>query len=153
MRRKVPITSLRAKVAYENGQASLAVSKLAFTRRRAPSFCVLLRRRRQRLRGIRERVQIVDHVGALAVLLDAGKAHRGARNEGLRIGQELVQIVIGPGAALGLHAGREVEATPALALLVADNAVEVGTDAVRTILLEGVAGGADLCRRLALVDG
>src|SRR5580704_5337848 len=151
MRPKVPITSLRAMVANENGQASLAVSKLAVTRRRRPSSCVLLRRRRQRLRCIRERVQIVDHVGALAVLLDAGKAHRGARNERLRIGQELVQIVIGPGAALGLHGCREVEAAAAFALLVADDAIEVGTDAVRTILLEGVAGGADLRRCLALL--
>src|SRR6202012_641888 len=133
--------------------ASLAVSNRAFPRRRGPAFCALLRRRRQRLRIVRQRMQIVDHVGALAVLLDAGEAHRGAGNERLRIGQELVQVVIGPGATLGLHGSREVEATAALALLVADDAVEVGTDAVRTVLFESMTGGANLGRRLALLDG
>src|SRR5262245_4161065 len=97
-------------------------------------------------------MQIGDDVGTLAVLLDAGKAHRGARDEALRIGDELVEIVVGPGAALGLHRGGEIE-TAALALVVADDAKEVGTDAVGTVLLEGVAGLADLDGRLALLDG
>src|SRR6202012_2075515 len=101
----------------------------------------LLRRGRQRNRIIRQRVQIIDHVGALAVLLDAGKAHRGARDKTLRVVDELVEVVIGPGAALGLHRGREVEAA-AFALLVADDAVEVRADAIRAALLEGVAGAA-----------
>src|SRR5665213_2492468 len=95
----------------------------------------LLRRRRQRNRTIRKRVQIVDHVGALAVLLDAGKAHRGARHKTLGARDELVEIVIGPGAALGLHGGGEIEPAAALALLVANDPVEIRTDAVGTTLL------------------
>src|SRR5450432_2740538 len=71
----------------------------------------LLRRRRQRNRAIGKGVQIVDHVGALAVLRDAGKAHRGAGNKALGIGDELVEVVKGPlatpkgfipGTAMGL---------------------------------------------------
>src|SRR6202000_1097957 len=123
----------------ENGQASLAVSYESFTRRRRPSQDGLFRGRRQRLGGVRQRVQVIDHVGALAVLLNAGEAHRRARNEGLGIGQELVEVVIGPGAALGLHGGREVEAAAAFTLLVAEDAKEVRADVVRAVLLEGVA--------------
>src|SRR5450432_4362857 len=71
----------------------------------------LLRRRRQRNRAIGKRAQIGDHVGALSVLRDAGKAHRGARNKALGIGDELVEVVKGPlatpkgfipGTAMGL---------------------------------------------------
>src|ERR1051325_4296705 len=78
-----------------------------------------LRCGRQRNGAIGQRPQVGDHVGALAVLLDAGKAHRGAGNEALRIGDERVEVVVGPGAALALHGGGEIEAT-ALALVVAD---------------------------------
>src|SRR6476661_4633587 len=111
----------------------------------------LLRCRRQRNRIIRERVQIGDHVGALAVLRDTGKTHRGAGNKALRVGDELAEVVVGPGAALGLHGGGEIESA-SLALMVADDAIEVRTDAVRTALLKGVAGGAFLGRRSALLD-
>ena len=50
-------------------------------------------------------MQVVDHVGALAVLLDTGKAHRGAGDEAFRIGDELVEVVVAPGAALTAHPG------------------------------------------------
>src|SRR6185312_8315422 len=62
-----------------------------------------LRCGRQRNGVVRKRPQVGDHVGPLAVLLDAGKAHGGAGNETLRVGDERVEVVIGPGAALGLH--------------------------------------------------
>src|SRR5581483_4494848 len=94
-----------------------------------------------------------DHVGALAVPLDSGEAHRGAGNETLRIGDELVEIVDRPRAALGFHRGREIEAAAIFAPAVADDAVEIRTDAVRPALLEGVAGLANLRGRLALLDG
>src|SRR5216684_5696362 len=91
----------------------------------------LLRRRRQRNRAIGKRAQIGDHVGALAVLGDAGKAHRGARNKALGIGDELVEVVKGPLATLGLHRRREIEPAP-LALLVADDTVKIRAAAVGT---------------------
>src|SRR4051812_43311479 len=103
---------------------------------------MLFRRCRKRNRLVGQRGQIGDHVGALGVLLDAGKAHRGAGNEALRIGDELVEVVERPFAALALHGGGEVEASLALALLLADGAVQVRTDAVGAALFEGVASGA-----------
>src|SRR3977135_2077367 len=109
------------------------------------SVGTLLRRRRQRNRAIGEGAQIGDHVGALAVLRDGGKAHRGARNKALGIGDELAEVVVAPLAALGLHRRREIEPAP-LALLVADDAVKIRADAVGTVFLEGVAGGAFLRR-------
>src|SRR4051794_277415 len=70
----------------------------------------LFRRRRQRNRLVGQRRQVSNHIGALAVLLDAGKAHRSAGNKTFWIGDELVQILEGPGAALLLHRRREIEA-------------------------------------------
>src|ERR1700710_2766017 len=95
----------------------------------------LFRRRRQRNRLVGQRREVSDHVGALAVLLDAGKAHRGAGDEALRTGDEFVQIVEGPGAALALHGSREIEAAFSLALLFVDGAEQVRTDAVGAALL------------------
>src|SRR5258707_15761331 len=82
----------------------------------------LFRRRRQRNRLVGQRREISDHVGALAVLLDAGKTHRGAGDEAFRTGDEFVQIVEGPGAPLALHGGRGIEAGFAFALLFIDGA-------------------------------
>src|ERR1700754_2998711 len=116
---------------------------IIFSENRFPLFGImlkLLRRRRKRLRMLRQGVQIGDHVGAFAVLGDTGKAHRGAGNKARGIGDELVEVVKGPVAALCLHGGREVEACLALPLLLADDAVEVGADAVRSALLERMAG-------------
>ncbi len=59
---------------------------------------------------------------------------------------ELVEVFIGPGAALGLHGSREIKSATSLAPLVADDAVKIGTDAVRAALLEGMAGSAFLRR-------
>src|SRR4051794_36584255 len=98
-------------------------------------------------------MQVGDHVGALAVLGDAGKAHRGARDEGLRIGNELVEVVVGPGAALPLHGRREIETPAVLAPLVANDPVKVRTDTIGATLLEGVAGTAFLRRCGTLFHG
>src|SRR5260370_36242102 len=112
----------------------------------------LLRRRRQRNRLVRKRVQIGDHVGALAVLRDTGKTHRGARNKALGIRDELVEVLVGPSAALGLQGGGEIEPA-SLAFMVADDAVKIRPDAIGATLLEGVAGGAFLRRSCPLLDG
>src|ERR1700694_1757984 len=97
-------------------------------------------------------MQISDHVGALAVLWNAGKAHRGAWDKALRIGDELVEILVGPGAALGLHGGREIEPA-SLAFMVSDDPVKIRTDAVGAALLEGVAGRAFFFPGATLLDG
>src|SRR5690242_10374792 len=97
-------------------------------------------------------MEIIDYVGALAVLRDARKTHRGARDVTLGIGDELVELLEIPLAALGLHRGRIVE--PRLGRAVAaDDTPEIGTDAVRTALLEGVAGLTNLGGGLALLHG
>src|SRR6516164_8881421 len=88
----------------------------------------------------------------LAVLRNTGKAHGRARNETLGVGDELVEIVDRPVATLGLHRSREIEPVAALALVVADNAVEIGADLVLAVLIEGVASGALLCGGCALFD-
>src|SRR6185369_4635827 len=146
VRRNVPITTTRSPCA--NGQA------LPGRSRRSPcrTVGILLRRCRQRSRMFRKRVQIGDHVGALAVLLNAGESHRRTWNEALGVRDELVEIVKGPGAALGLHGSREVEPA-ALASRFVDDAKEVRADAVRTALFEGVAGRALLGGGGALLDG
>src|SRR5450432_1587046 len=96
-------------------------------------------------------MQIGDHVGALAVLGDTGKTHRGAGNEALRIGNELVKVVVGPGAAFGLHRRREIEPA-SFASMVANDPEKIGADAVGAALLEGVAGGAFFCSGGTLFD-
>src|ERR1700730_11429548 len=105
-----------------------------------------------RNRVIRKRMQIGNHVGALAVPRNTGKSHRGARNKAPGIGDELVEVLVRPGAALGLHGCREIKST-SLAFMVADNAVKIWTDAVGTALLEGVAGGAFSRPGRTLFDG
>ena len=97
-------------------------------------------------------MQVGDYVGALLVVLDAGEGHGGAGDIAARVGQELVELVIGPAAALGLHRRGEVEAA-AFPALAADDVPEIGPDSVRAALGEGVAGFALLGGRLALVDG
>src|SRR6478752_8238654 len=113
---------------------------------------ILLRRGRQRLRLVRNRVQVGDHVSALAVLRDAGKAHRSAGNEGLGIGEKLVEVLEGPVTALALHGSREIEPATTGTLRLADDAIEVRTDAVGAALLKGVAGTALLGGAGALLD-
>src|SRR5215218_7641964 len=100
---------------------------------------------------LRQRVQIGDDIGALGILRDAGEAHRSARNETLRTGNELVEIVERPSPALGFHGSREVEPVTAFAPLLADDAIEVRTNAIRATLLEGVAGAALLGSGSALL--
>src|ERR1700710_2484568 len=116
---------------------------------RTPLLC----RRRQRNRLVGQGCEISDHIGALAVFLDAGKTHRRAGNEALGIGDELVQIVKSPGAALALHGSREIEPAFALALLFIDGAEQVRADAVGAALLEGMAGRAFLGSGGAFLGG
>src|SRR4030088_671590 len=60
-------------------------------------------------RLVGELVQIVDDVGALGVARQAREGPGGARHIALRVGQELVELVEGPVAALGLQRVRVVE--------------------------------------------
>src|SRR3974377_2237986 len=77
-----------------------------------------------------------------------GRAVHGAA----RIGQKLIELIIRPGAAFGLHGGGIVE--PRLGgALPTDDAPEIGTDAVRFTLLEGMARLALLGRTLATLGG
>src|ERR1700754_5292721 len=99
----------------------------------------LFRRRRQRNRLVGQGGEVSDHVGALAVLGNAGKTHRSAGDEAFWTCEELVQIVERPGAALALHGRREVEPAFAFALLFIDGAKQVRADAVGTALVEGMA--------------
>src|SRR6185437_3559058 len=109
---------------------------------------LFLRRLRQIERLVGQRVQVVDHVGALAFAREARELHRGARDVAARIGEELVELVPGPGAALRLHGSRIIEPRLCIALP-ADDAPQVGTDLVRAALLERMAGEADLGGSLA----
>src|SRR5258708_1761958 len=109
----------------------------------------LLRRGWQRSRVIRQRAQIVDHVGALAVLWQAGKSHRGAGDVTLGVSEEFVQLIVGPGAAFGLHGSREIEPA-SLASWLVDDPVKIGADPVGAALFEGMAGRALLGPRRAL---
>src|SRR5450755_3874167 len=97
-------------------------------------------------------MQIGNHVAALAVPRNTGKSHRGARNKAPGVGNELVEVLVRPGPALGLHGRREIEPS-SLAFMVADDTVKIWTDAVGTALLEGVARAAFFRRGGALLDG
>ena len=70
---------------------------------------------------------------------------------GRRLGQELVEVVVGPIAALRLHSFRIAEPGER-ALRASDDAPERRTDPDRAALVEGMAGLADLGVRLALGD-
>src|ERR1700704_1508903 len=105
----------------------------------------LFRSRRQRNRLIRQSMEISDHVGALAVLRDAGKAHRGSGDKALGAGDELVEVIVGPLASLGLHACGIIE-TRLAGAITAHDAVEVRADLVGTALAEVVTGAALLRR-------
>ena len=91
-----------------------------------------------------EAAQVVDHVGPLLRVREAGIGHLGAGCEGGGLGQPLVQLVIRPWARpLPLQGGGEL-----IAILHADrlaqHAVEVGADAGLAALVERVAGDAAL---------
>src|SRR3954453_2912118 len=94
VRRNAPVTTTRSHT--KTARRCLAV----LSRSPCRTVEMLFRRGRQRNRVIGQRVQVADHVGALAVLRDTGKAHRGAGNEALRVGNELVEVVKSPLAAL-----------------------------------------------------
>ena len=56
----------------------------------------------QRRRRIGQSVKIVDQVGALGILGDAGERHVVTRDETLRIGEIGIEVVEGPLALLAL---------------------------------------------------
>src|SRR5690606_31655213 len=96
---------------------------------------------RQRRRIVREAPQIGDQVGALLGVLRTGIGHLGAGGIGLRVLQELVQRVIGPGTLGALERVGVGEAVR-MALRGADDVGQVGADLVGAAGLDGVAGGA-----------
>src|SRR5258707_6878331 len=99
-------------------------------------------------RLVGELVQIVDDVGALGVARQARESHGRARHIALGVGQELVELVEGPVAALALQRGRVVE-TGSGRFRPAHDVPEVGAHLVGTALLEAVAGDAGLGGRFA----
>ena len=98
------------------------------------------------------RAQVGDHVGALLRLGKAGERHLGAAHEGLRLEDHVVDVFVGPIAALGLQRRRIAEALVAR-LLAADDVPLVRADLVRSALVDGMAGEALLHEdRLAGLD-
>src|SRR5690349_17089685 len=104
---------------------------------------------RQRLRIVAQRVEVRDDVRPVLGLGEASEGHLGALGEGLRIREPRVEVLDAPLALLRLQGLGEGEAAAALGDGRADDAVEVGADAVRAALVEGVAGGALLRLLLA----
>src|SRR3974377_2070009 len=93
-----------------------------------------------------------DDVRALIAAGQARERHGRAVQGAARIAQKVIELIIRPGAAFGLHGGGIVE--PRLGgALPTDDAPEIGTDAVRFTLLEGMARLALLSRRLAPLGG
>src|SRR4051794_251092 len=153
LRRKVPVTTPTTTMRSPHSETARQCLAVVSSQRPCRTVEILLRRGRQRSRVFRKAAQIGDHVGALAVFRNAGKAHRGAGNKALGIGDELVEVVIGPVAALALHGGGEIEPAAARTLRLVEDAVEVRSDAVGAALFEGVAGAALLGGGGALLDG
>src|SRR5262249_49185858 len=76
---------------------------------------------------------------------------RGARYESLRVGDERVDVVDRPLAALALHGGGVIE--PGLVCaLAADYAPQIRADLVRAALLKGMTGLAFFGSGLATLD-
>src|SRR4029077_3059696 len=98
--------------------------------------CVLFR---QRGRGVVYCAQIGDHVGAILRLGKAGERHLGAARESLWLEDHVVDVFVGPVAALALQGRRIAEAFVAR-LLAADDVPLVGADLVRSALVDGMAG-------------
>src|SRR3974377_218806 len=91
-------------------------------------------------------------VRPLIAARQASERHGRAVHGAARIGQKLIELIIRPGAAFGLRGGGTVD--PRLGgALPTDDAPEIGTDAVRFTLLEGMARLALLGRRLAPLGG
>ncbi len=121
------------------GLVSIPVKRLISRRARAPGGG----RRRQGSRIVRQGAEIGDDVGALFRVRLAREAHLGAGDKSLRAGDEAVEVLVGPVAALGLH-GVGIGEAGFAALGAADDAVKVGPDLRARALFEIVAGRADL---------
>src|SRR5262249_23794740 len=102
-----------------------------------------LRGSRQRRRAIRLRIQIDDHIGALVGTGHTGKAHRRPGDERLGIGDESIELIYSPIAALGFHRCRIVEPGDG-STWPANGAPKIRADLVGLALAEGVACDADL---------
>ena len=111
-------------------------------RHAAPSPALLA----ERLGLIAQRIEIGDDVGAVLGLAQADEGHLGALGEVLRLVEPVVERVERPGLAACACAAppRKRSRRGPRAIWLADDAVEIGADAVRAALVEGVAGGADL---------
>jgi len=96
-------------------------------------------------------MEIVDDVGSLGLFRFPREGHLRARHKGRRLGQELVEIVVGPIAALRLHCVRIIEPGDR-ALRAPDDAIQRRTDLDRAAFFEGMAGLADLGVGLTLAD-
>ena len=94
------------------------------------------------LRAIAVLIQIGDHVGALLQVRNAGESHACPRGEGLRVRKPMIQSLERPLAVMPFESGGVGKALVRRDL-VADNAIEVGTDHVRSTLLEAVANLAE----------
>src|SRR5947209_11351077 len=91
---------------------------------------------RQRRWVVVHRAQIGDQVGAILLLGQAGERHLGAAHEGLRLCDHVVDVFVGPVAALGLQRRGVAEALMAR-LLAADDVPLVGPDLVGAALVAG----------------
>src|SRR5580693_10377544 len=96
---------------------------------------------RQRRRVVVHGAQIGDHVGAILRLGKTGERHLGAAHESLRLEDHVVDVFVGPLAALGLQGRRIAEAYVAR-LLAADDVPLVRADLVWPALVDGMAGEA-----------
>src|SRR6185437_4569009 len=105
------------------------------------------------LRAVAQRVEIGHDIGAILGLGQAGEGHLGALGERLRVVEPLVELFNVPFLALmRAQRRRERVAVAVLGDRRAQHAIEIGPDAIRAALLEGVAGHAFLRLLLAGID-
>jgi len=105
----------------------------------------------QRHRIGRERVEIGDHVGALLIVRQTSKGHRGARRKRARFNQPSVECGEIPGAIFRFQGGRIIKARRG-GDLAPDYGVEIRPDLRSLALLEVVAGLALPCHICAALS-
>src|SRR5207248_8458201 len=100
---------------------------------------------------LRRALEIGDQVAAVAGVAQADEVHGRARQERLRVGQPLVEVVHGPYETLvgRLAECRRIFEAALRAGRAADDAAEVRSGQVLLRRIEGVAGGAELEQHLA----
>src|SRR5690606_30338191 len=87
-------------------------------------------------------LQIGNQVGTIFRLAETSEAHLRARSERLRVVEPCVHVRIVPASAVTRQRGRIGETGHMLANALAEHAVKVRADTVRTALLSSVARGA-----------